>query len=72
MYESDDAEFKSIFDNLGSFYHNALNGVPSSQVVHVYNVRTFAIQLSQTSTRQMSNIKKANASVWKAVESALQ
>ena len=64
MYVGDGIEFKSKWSNLGSFYHDVLNANPSSDVVQVCFGGTFAVLVP--------NIKKVDASVWRAAENALE
>ena len=64
MYEGDGIEFKSKWSNLGAFSHHVFNVNPSSDIVQVCFGGTFAVLVS--------NIKKVDASVWRAAENALQ
>mmetsp|Transcript_3366 Transcript_3366/g.8572 ORF Transcript_3366/g.8572 Transcript_3366/m.8572 type:complete len:485 (-) Transcript_3366:80-1534(-) len=64
MYQWDGVEFKSIFNNLGFFYREVLNAVPSSKIIQNCNGGVFATTIS--------NIKKVDPSIWKAAEKVLQ
>ena len=64
MYQGDGVLFRSNYHDLGSFYRHVLKAVPSSKVIQACNGGAFATTVS--------NIKKVDASVWRAVERALQ